>query len=277
MIRLTHRLLLAVAVLTSWIGPARSAPDAELWARWTTFDPASTATVDHGAWAAFVDRYRVAGADGIARIRYAAVSGQDRAAIDAYLDRLAATRVSALGRSEQRAFWINLYNALTVRVVLDHIPVETIRDIDISPGMFADGPWQAPLIAVEGTPVSLDDIEHRILRPIWHDARLHYVVNCAALGCPDLPPEAFTAANAERLLDAAARAYINHPRGATVDADGDLIVSSLYDWYAADFGVSDAAIIDHLRAYADPALTGRLAGITEIDDDAYDWRLNDAP
>ena len=277
MFRLPLSKLFLIAILTVGSGPAGAAPEAELWARWIAFDPASTATVGHGAWTAFLDRYRVVGTDGIARVRYAAVDASDRAALDSYLDLLGTTRVSALDRPEQRAFWINLYNALTVRLVLDHMPVDSIRDIDISPGMFADGPWGAALLAVEGAPLTLDDIEHRILRPIWHDPRLHYVLNCASLGCPDLPPEAATAANAERLLDAAARAYVNHPRGVSFDPDDGLVVSSLYDWYAADFGGSDAAVIAHLRRYAEPALAERLAAAGEIGEDAYDWRLNDAP
>jgi hypothetical protein len=273
--RIVAALCLALALAAG--GGARAAPDAELWTRWVGFDPASTVQVDHAAWDGFVARYRVVGADAIARVRYGAVTTADRATLEAYLAGLAATRVTGLGHGEQRAFWINLYNALTVRVVLDHYPVDSIRDIDISPGLLADGPWGAYLIEVEGEPLSLDDIEHRILRPIWHDPRLHYVVNCASLGCPDLPPHAMTAENAEQMLDAAARGYVNHPRGAGFEADGELVVSSLYAWYGEDFGGSDAAIIDHLRRYADPALAGRLAGAGEIADDAYDWTLNDVP
>ena len=168
------------------------------------------------------------------------------------------------------ALWINLYNALTIRTVLDHYPIGSIRDVDISPGLFEDGPWGEKLIAVEGEPLSLDDIEHRILRPIWRDPRLHYALNCAALGCPDLHPAAFEAPILESQLDEAARAYVNHPRGARIDS-GDLIVSSIYVRYAADFGGGDISIIAHLRRYADAALDRALAGRSNIDKDSYDW------
>jgi Protein of unknown function, DUF547 len=87
--------------------------------------------------------------------------------------------------------------------------VASIRDIAISPGLFSVGPWGGKLIEVEGEPLSLDDIEHRILRPIWRDPRLHYAVNCAALGCPNLRSSAFTAANADILLETAASDYVN--------------------------------------------------------------------
>lgn len=267
---------LLIVILTLMVSPALSAPDSELWSRWVGHDPAAKTIVDHSAWTAFLSRYRTLEDDGIARVSYAAVTSDDRAALTAYVDHLASTPVSALNRAEQRPFWINLYNALTVKAVLDAYPVDSILDIDISPGIFSDGPWGASLVTVESEPLTLDDIEHRILRPIWHDPRIHYVVNCASLGCPNLPAEAMTAANAEVMLDGAARAFINHPRAVTIDGDDDLIVSSIYDWYAIDFGSDDEAIIAHLLRFAEPDLAAQLTGRSEIDDNVYDWRLNDA-
>ncbi len=177
-------------------------------------------------------------------------------------------------RTEQLAYWINLYNALTVKVVLDHHPLPSIRDISISPGLFSSGPWGAELVRVEGEPIRLDDIEHRILRPLWQDSRVHYALNCASLGCPNLAREAFTAENTERLLDAGARAYVNHPRGVSL-VNGRLGVSSIYVWFEEDFG-GEAGVLAHLRRYADPKLAASLAPAAAIDDDAYDWSLNDA-
>src|SRR5262249_41077384 len=147
-------------------------------------DPASTAHIDHCAWSAFLQKYLVVGE--INRLRYASVTAEDRQHLGSYVDGLGSLPISRYDRREQLAYWINLYNALTVRLVLDHYPVHSIRDIDISPGFLASGPWDKDLIAVEGERLSLNDIEHRILRPIWNDARLHYVLNCAALGCPNL-------------------------------------------------------------------------------------------
>jgi hypothetical protein len=123
--------------------------------------------------------------------------------------------------------------------------------------------------------VSLDDIEHRILRPIWKDPRTHYSVNCASLGCPNLPAQAFTSSNLEQLLDDGARAYVNHPRGARVE-NGRLTVSSIYVWFAPDFGSGDAGVIAHLKQYAEPALKKKLGSVDRIADDEYDWALNDA-
>ncbi len=248
------------------------APSKNLWSRWTANDPNSTAHIDHSAWTAFLQKYVVVGS--INRLHYARVVEEDRYALDSYITRLAASSISRYNRAEQLAYWINLYNAMTVRLVLDHYPVHSIRDIDISPGLLAFGPWDKRLIHAEGESLSLNDIEHRILRPIWNDARIHYALNCASLGCPNLLPQAFTAENADRLLDKAARDFIN-TRAVQV-RDGRLIVSSIYAWFTEDFGGNEAGVLDHLRRYAAPPLTAELASFHKIDGDTYDWRLNDA-
>lgn len=252
-----------------------AAPRAELWERWLANDPGDSRTVDHGAWDRFLAAYVSPGADGIARVAYADVTAPDEAALDGYLDMLSGVAIGGYAPDEQRAFWINLYNALTVRVILSHYPVSGIREINISPGLFARGPWDRALTSVEGVALTLNDIEHRILRPIWRDPRVHYALNCASLGCPDLRRTAYTGAGVEAALEAAARAYVNHPRGVRF-ADGALIVSSIYRWFAADFGGGDAGVLDHLRRHAAPDLRARLAGIERIGDHAYDWALNDA-
>jgi hypothetical protein len=248
------------------------APGKNLWPRWTANDPGSTAHIDHSAWSAFLRKYLVAG--DINRLHYARVTAEDRQNLDSYIDGLRALPISRYDRREQLAYWINLYNALTVRLVLDHYPVHSIRDIDISPGLFASGPWDKDLIVVEGERLSLNDIENRILRPIWNDARLHYVLNCAARGCPNLQPRAFAADDAERLLDQAARGFIN-TRAVRV-RHGKLIVSSIYDWFTEDFGGGETGVLDHLRRYALPPLASKLASFDKIDGTDYDWSLNDA-
>ena len=266
-------LIVLLAGFTSF--EALFAPRADPWPRWQGHDPQSTQRLDHGAWDEFLSRHVVVGDDGIARVDYAGVGNEDRRLLDGYIDRLAGEAVGGLSKPEQLAYWINLYNALTVRLVLRHPGVASIRDIDISPGLFADGPWGKKLIEIEAEPVSLNDIEHRILRPLWQDPRIHYALNCAALGCPNLQAQAFTAENAPALLAAAARAFVNHPRGAAVN-HGRLVVSSIYVWFQADFGGDDAGVIAHLHRYAEPALAAALSDVERIDDHAYDWALNAA-
>lgn len=250
------------------------APAASLWERWQQHAPADRRQIDHSAWDRIVTTYVARSSDGIRRFAYARVSAADKAALDSYVDDLAALAIDGYSRPEQFAYWVNLYNALTIRVVLDHYPVGSIRDIDISPGLFADGPWKKKLVTVQGEAISLDDIEHRILRPIWKDPRIHYAVNCASVGCPDLQPAAFTAANTERLLEQAAHDYINHARGISVRA-GVVTASSIYNWFASDFD-RVGGVLAHVRRYAEPTLRSQLDGIETIDVYVYDWSLNDS-
>ena len=253
---------------------ALAAPSADLWKYW---NEAGTKTgIDHSDWDAFLSSYVVVGKDGINRVSYGKVSKADTAKLTAYVRKLARTSIRKYTREEQRAYWINLYNAATVKVVLDAYPVDSIMKISLGGGLFSKGPWKKELLAIEEQKVSLDDIEHRILRPIWKDPRTHYAVNCASLSCPNLQPKAYTPANMEQLLDAGARAYVNHPRAVSFDAKGRLVVSSIYVWFQSDFGGDDAGVIKHLTQYAEPALAKKLAGVEKIGSDAYDWTLNDA-
>ena len=253
---------------------AAAAPKADLWPRWERHDPRSTVTVDHAAWDEFLGKYLVADdPSGINLARYGSVTPEDRQALRSYLDSLEAVRVSEMNRDEQRAYWINLYNALTVLLILEHYPVKSIRDIKISPGFFSSGPWDKKLLVIEGEKVSLNDIEHRILRPIWKDNRLHYAVNCASLGCPNLQPAAYGSANTERLLEEGAREYVNHPRGVRFDGK-KLVLSSIYGWFKEDFGGSEKGILEHLLTYADDQLMERLRDYRGRIKNEYDWSLN---
>jgi hypothetical protein len=173
------------------------------------------------------------------------------------------------------AYWINLYNALVVRLVIDHYPIASVRDIEGPPGASGGGPWAMPLVEVEGIALSLNDIVHRILRPIWHDPRVHYALACGAVGCASLPPTPFEGGQLDRQLNEAAIAYVNDRRGLRIEGDR-LDVSSIYRWYRDDFGPTDRDVINHLMAYAEPDLAMRLQHFDTISEDAFDWRLNDA-
>ncbi len=232
---------------------------------------------------ALLARHVVPHPDGVTRVRYAAwkANAADLRALDAWIEAAAARRPSAMPRAEAYAFWANLYNALTLKVILDRYPVRSIRDIR-STGVPFDlrgwiGPWRTRLVTVEGRRMSLDDIEHETMRPTFRDPRVHYAVNCASIGCPNIWPRAWRAETLERALDDAAAAFVNHPRGATVLPDGRLRVSSIYTWFREDFGGSEAGVVAHLRRHAAPALAARLGERTSIAEDAYDWALNDAP
>lgn len=253
--------------------PAAASPT-ETFAR---HSPSATATIDHSAWNGLLQTYVVAGADGVNRVDYARFKKDGHAALKAYLGQLTATDPSRLDRPEQFAYWANLYNAKTIDIVLDKYPVRSIKDINLGGGLVAlvtGGPWKAKVVKVSGQDLSLDDIEHAILRPVFKDPRVHYAVNCASFGCPNLGREAFTGARLDMQLDQAARSFVNHPRGIAIDG-GKVKASSIYDWFKEDFGGSDAGVLAHIAKYAEPALKEKLEGITKIADFDYDWSLND--
>ena len=262
--------LLIAAVATA--STAEAAPKSELVdEHWTQ---SGSGSIGHQAWDAFLGRWATASPDGINRVAYSKVDAGGQAELAAYLEHLQAADPTALSRAEQFAYWVNLYNAATVALILNEQPVDSIRDI--GGGLFARGPWDDDAVTVVGRTLSLNDIEHGILRPIWNDPRIHYVVNCASIGCPNLGLKSFPVTDAEATLDAAAQAYVNHPRAARIE-DGKLIVSSIYAWYAEDFGGDDAGIISHLKAHAQPDLKLALKEISGIARDEYNWSLNEAP
>lgn len=270
-----RRLINGFLALTLALLPLRAFAAGDLAEIFARHDAKSTAAVDHAAFGKLLAAYVRPGPDGVNRVAYAAFKAKDHRALRAYLGGLQRVAVTKLNRAEQFAYWVNLYNAATLDVVLAHYPVASIRDIAISPGLFAKGPWGKKIVRVEGTELSLDDIEHKILRPLWRDPRIHYTVNCASVGCPDLARVPYTAAKLEAMLDAAARTYVNHPRGAAV-RNGSVVASSIYKWYGKDFGDGDRAILEHIRRYAAPALAQALATAERIGNYDYDWRLNDA-
>lgn len=259
---------IGLAMLTA---TALAAPSAKLIEYWLPADSTVDATISHQAWQHILNRYLISNDSGMTLFKYSAVSSSDRQALKTYLKDLQAIDPRRYPRDEQQAYWINLYNALTVDVVLDAYPVKSIRDL----GWFTKGPWDKKVATIVGKKLSLNDIEHGILRPIWKDSRIHYAVNCASFSCPNLSPIAYTSANVEEQLQQAAHDYINSPRG--IDTSGDkLLLSSIFKWYRSDFGANEQELLNTLAEHAEPDLAKLLKSYQgEIDYD-YNWDLNEA-
>lgn len=277
----TRRYLIGIVLLLAFANLAHAgalerlfAPKSKAWAFWNEQNTVSTQQIDHTAWNQLLQKYVSSEEDGIHRIDYANVTQVDRQLLEDYIRSLEHIQIRQYTHNEQLAYWINLYNAATVNIILQHYPVESILDINISPGLFAKGPWGNKILHIEEQDVSLNDIEHRILRPLWKDPRIHYALNCASMGCPNLQKIAFTAENVEQVLKRAASEFVNHPRGASID-DGRLIVSSIYSWFEKDFGGSNQGVVDHLLKYALDDFAKQLKNIKRISNDKYDWALND--
>jgi hypothetical protein len=234
----------------------------------------AVAAPDHAAFEAILNAHVVAGADGLNRVRYAGVKQTALAGLAAYIAQLKEVRASALPAGEQMAFWINLYNAKTLHVVAEYYPVASIKDINLGGGFFGSGPWRAKLLRVEGHDLSLDNIEHDILPKKFPDPLIHYALNCASVGCPNLQMRAYRAATLDDQLQAGAHAYVNNPRGLSVSGNR-LTASKIYRWYATDFGGA-AGLSRHWAAFAEPELKSQLAVLGPVDRYIYDWSLNDA-
>ncbi len=258
-------------VLLTWdTASAQSKPEAIEY--WTKHNPNSTTVIDHSAWDALLQKYIHTTTKNLNLFDYANVSEDDKEALEDYLDMLSEVQVTNLNLAEQRAYWINAYNAITVNLVVEAYPVSSIRSVN---SLFRLGPWSDEVFVVEDQDISLDNIEHGILRPIWNDPRTHYSVNCASFGCPNLAAKAWTASNMEEMLDTGARAFINSDRGILNISKNNIEVSSIYHWFKVDFGGNDNDVIAHLKSYAEAPLKKKLEKVTRIDDHGYDWTLNE--
>lgn len=255
---------------------ACGAPVPEEIEGWDVSDEASVEQLDHGPWQEILDGYVATDGEGVNLFDYEGLQANagDAAKLNAYLEYLQNLDPRDYSRAEQMAYWINFYNALTVKVVLDEYPVETIRDIHEGVVPYT-GPWDDVHARVTGEDLTLNHMEHGILRPLWQEERIHYAVNCAAYTCPHLIETAFTAANTESLLEAGAHAYVNSPRGVDVVDEDFMVLSSIYQWYPEDFGGTEEAVIEHLVEYADDELAAFLKGFEGAIDYDYDWTLNE--
>ena len=255
------------------LASTHAAPEADLWPMWQASASQTSQSVNHTPWQQFLDHYLVTDPSGITLVRYSQVTEPDALTLQRYIEGLTALDPRTLVRAEQFAYWVNLYNALTVNLILEHYPTQSITKIRSS--WFSFGPWNKAVANIAGQDITLNDIEHRILRPIWRDPRIHFAVNCASIGCPNLSATAFTADNSEALLEQATQAFLAHPRAVAIETS-TVRLSSIFDWYQNDFGDSELAV----RAYIGQKLDGDTAEAVldpgrSLSFD-YDWALNDA-
>lgn len=212
---------------------------------------------DHSIWDGLLRKHVLA--SGLAD--YAGFAA-DRGQLDAYLAHLSGQAPAATWNRERRlAYFINLYNALTVRLILDHYPLGSIRDLP--------DPWGRERITLGGQGYSLDAIEHRVLRKMG-EPRIHFALNCASLSCPVLQPHAFTEKGLDAQLDAAARAFINDPARNQITPHTARL-SRIFQWYRSDFESPGKGLVDFLNAFLDTP----LAPDCRIRFKDYDWGLNE--
>jgi len=211
---------------------------------------------------------------GVARFDYAGLkaSQTDQAVLAEYIKTLESKNPTTMSATEATAFWANLYNAVTIKVVIDNYPVKSIKDI--KSGVFSAGPWKKKLTTVNGTEMTLDEIEHETLRKKYPSPLIHYMVNCASIGCPNLKNSLWDANTMDADREAAAKIFINSSRGAKVTSKG-LVVSSIYDWFQEDFGGTKTGVLAHLSKYATGDLKSAIESGATIKSFDYDWTLNE--
>jgi hypothetical protein len=241
---------------------------------------ATKSAFDHGhaAWSKVLAASVRDGGFDYARLK------KDRAEFDAYLGSLKAVTPAELEgwTKEQRfAFWINTYNAFCIQKVIDNYPLKSIRKLDGAFGITsvfekAFIPLRAHHPDGKDEDLALNDIEHKILRVQFKDARLHAAINCASASCPPLRNEAFVAERLDAQLEEQMRTFVNDASRNTIDpAKKELALSSIFDWFAEDFERDAKSVKEYVARYApDKAEFVRGAKLRHRD---YDWDLNDVP
>jgi hypothetical protein len=225
---------------------------------------AAEPAVDNRLYAELLKKYVRAG-----KVNYAGFK-KEEAKLDRYLEILENVDPAGLPRNEQFAFYVNAYNAWTIKLILSGYPdVTSIKDL----GSLLKSPWKKKIVRIDGKVISLDHVEHEILRPRYGDPRVHFAINCAAKSCPPLRPEPFSGAILDQQLDDSTRSFINDPKSYRLE-DNELYVSRIFKWFSEDFNDD---IYGFFLKYATGDLAEELeakAGRIVVKYLHYDWSLN---
>lgn len=214
------------------------------------------AAFSHAAWNTLAQKH----ISSTGKVNYKGFKA-DIAAFDAYLASLAKNPVqSSWSRAEKMAYWINAYNAFTIKLIVDNYPTSSITKLH------GGKPWDVKWIKLGSKTYSLNNIEHDILRPQFKDARIHFAVNCAAKSCPPVLNKAWTAKNLESNLERSAKQFINNAKYNTISGNS-VAISKIFEWYAEDFG----DMITYLNKYANT----KIKSGAKITYKNYEWALNE--
>ena len=214
-------------------------------------------TVDHSSWNALLQKHVNSDGD----VNYKAIA-KEKEELARYLAVLGENPIAAeASKNERLAYYINLYNAGTVQLILENYPINSIKDIS--------RPWDKDWVTVGKDKISLGDIEHKILRKM-NEPRIHFAINCASYSCPKLLNVAFTADAMEQQLQAAAHAFINDPKRNQISAEVGQ-VSEIFKWFKKDF-TTEGSLKNYINRYSEVT----LSPTSKIKYLAYDWSLNES-
>lgn len=266
--------LIVVALILAWAIPSLAGPTVTVGQNVSPAERIPVERIDHSAWDSLLKKY----VDSSGMVNYATwkASARDVAALDAYLDHLSSA--SFTPRSDVKAklaFWINAYNAVTIKGILREYPTTSIRNHTAK--LVGYNIWKDLQLLVEGRPNSLDQMEHEILRKMG-EPRIHFAIVCASVGCPRLLSEAYAPNRLEEQLTANSRAFFADSGKFRYDAQRRTIsVSPILDWFGEDFGRTKAEQLRRIAPYLpDPAARALAeSGDVAIQFPDYDWSLND--
>ncbi|MCH7413586.1 DUF547 domain-containing protein [Belliella sp. R4-6] len=197
---------------------------------------------------------------------------EDKAKLHIYCDLLSnnAPDRKTWTKEEQLAYWINAYNAFTIKLIADNYPVESIQDLHPKIKIpLVNTVWHIKFFKIGGQDASLDEIEHKILRKEFDEPRIHFAINCASYSCPPLLNEAFVAEKVDAQLDKVAKSFINDHKRNKISAD-KIEVSKIFSWFKGDF-TKNGSLIDYLNKYSKVKINPK-AKVSHLD---YDWSLNE--
>ncbi len=171
-------------------------------------------------------------------------------------------------KEERLAFWINAYNAFTVKLIIDNYPLESIKDLNSSISIpFVNTIWDKSFIKINEFKYSLNDIEHRILRKKFQEPRIHFAINCASVSCPDLKNEAYISEKLDEQLEFQAKAFINDKSKNLISKE-QIKVSKLFSWFGGDFK-NEGSLINFLNKFSNTQISEN----TDVSFMDYDWSL----
>lgn len=208
---------------------------------------------------------------------YAALKAKDARTLQTLRQQLARTNVAALNRKQQLAYWINVYNVNTVATIVEHYPVDSIRDISTDP-IIRLNVFKKARVPFGKELLSLDDVENKKIREGFHDARIHFAINCAAKSCPPIRTEAFVGERLDAQLDDQVRRFLSsHVRYERDGGELTIHTTKIMDWFGNDFEQWAGGRVPFLRKYVPASQQQLIAQAKEIDVeyDDYDWALND--
>jgi Protein of unknown function, DUF547 len=196
----------------------------------------------------------------------------DSTALNSYLQVLSDNApAGSWSREEKLAYWINAYNAFTVKLITQYYPLKSIKDIGPAAQIiFVNTPWDKKFFSIGGKSMTLNTIEHKILRKKFKEPRIHFAVNCASISCPKLLNSAYEAATMEAQLAAQARAFLADTDKNQVTADNPKL-SSIFKWFNGDFKKTGLSKVAFINQYA-PLKINDNANLDYLD---YNWNLNE--